>query len=760
MGSRPDSRQFVGSKYGNVKEPWVRMKVLAQNKHTTRFGVLAWLFTLCVSPLCAANLGEVPIPLSYNRQVKRGITGSTPFTMVKNGHPAFALFVSDKNDLILETAAEDFARYFQERWGVSPRVLSGRGTIDENLIVLASVRSRSQLPKPLRDAVADVKGLAAQGYMIRHVQLPNHHSALVCLGGTAIGARYVTVDLLRRMRMSGGKGTVYFDRLWDEPYSTWRVLYINDSAHQMNNYNPNLIYDVQTFRWSLPHWKRFIDQLAFFRFNVLQIWITPNMFSPEALTGGGAFTYFRNTMRAVGAYAKARGIALSLLNGINVSVEAGTRLDTLSLFKDLPVYTYLSPNKPSEKALSMRLWDYWTKAIPEVGIWSLFPGDPGGCMEQGCSPDTYVDLALEVSRIIKKNNPAAQVDFTTWHFFGWGPDFTYHEYDKNHRVDRGYEYLMSKLGEFPPDTTFGINLNDFTSAGAVPGLPNTGSTVKYIDAISKKHLVHTWTYFATEGEGWIDPHYRVPQIIKERDTEARFPISGGICFTMTPSLQLLNEFTCAEAYWNPKVSVASVMRDFTDGIFGTSQQSVIDIFPTFEIAPAVGYTFAREPNWHPNYAKIRASMGHANAVLESLNLPAEPRFDIFITPKEYQEELLYFCNLYSRLCVLGSKVAECRALVRRQPGFRPKPLHDITINDAESVLPKMKEAEKQRLQSLLDEIRGMNVPGMVAQYRSMHYQVFLDHPTEFTRLLPRLIYGFFSAFGGDFVPWGERRLWK
>jgi len=43
------------------------------------------------------------------------------------------------------------------------------------------------------------------------------------------------------------------------------------------------------------------------------------------------------------------------------------------------------------------------------------------------------------------------------------------------------------------------------------------------------------------------------------------------------------------------------------------------------------------------------------------------------------------------------------------------------------------------------------VPRMKSEYRAKHYQVFLDHPTEFTRLLPNLINGFFAAFGGDFV---------
>jgi len=49
------------------------------------------------------------------------------------------------------------------------------------------------------------------------------------------------------------------------------------------------------------------------------------MFSPEALNGGGAFDYFRDTMRHVGRYAQQRGITLDLINGVNVAFQAGSR---------------------------------------------------------------------------------------------------------------------------------------------------------------------------------------------------------------------------------------------------------------------------------------------------------------------------------------------------------------------------------------------------------------------------------------------------
>ena len=713
--------------------------------------MLAFL-ALLPPTLCCADSNQVNSPSVYYRKVDRYIEGNANFPLVAGGRSTFSILILNNSDPVLTTEAEDASRYFRERWGSAPPVVHEIDSGASNLLVLSDLNARPHLPKVLRDAVADVPALAEQAYVIRRVQLSPDRLALVCLGGSPIGTRYAVVDLLRRMKIQKDEAKVSFDSLRDEPYFTWRAVYINDSAHQMNNYNPNLIYDVETFRWSPAQWERFIDQLAFFRYNVLQIWITPNMFSPEALKGGEDFGYFRDTMRHVGRYALQRGIILDLIAGINVATQAGARLDTLQLFKELPVYTSLSPNKPGEKALSMRLWDYWSKAIPEVGIWTLFPGDPGGCMEQGCTPGTYVDLSLEVARIIKRNNPKAKVDFTTWHFFGWGPDFTYYDYNKNHRVDRGYEYLMSKLDQFPADTMFGIELNDFTSEPGIRGSGHgEGSTAKYITEISKKHLVHTWSYLVTEGEGWINHHYKVPQILAERDIDARFPISGGISYTMTPGFNLLNQFASSEAYWNPQQTVSSIMQAYTEGVFGTSEERLSKIFPLFQIAPMVGYTFAVAPNWKPNYSEILKNMDQSKSVLESLHVPEHPRFEIMPTPAGYVNELLYFCNLYKQLCALGSAVSQCRELVHAQPAHQSMKLQDIHINDAQAALSEMQEEPKGKLRELLDEIQKMDVPRMKSEYRAKHYQVFMDHPTEFTQLLPNLINGFFAAFGGDFV---------
>jgi hypothetical protein len=105
------------------------------------------------------------------------------------------------------------------------------------------------------------------------------------------------------------------------------------------------------------------------------------------------------------------------------------------------------------------LWNYWSKVLPEVKIWSLFPGDPGGCHEEGCGPEAYADLSLELSKIIRRNNPSAIIDFIAWQFFGWGPSWPTRTRNDSARIDRGFQYLMSKSADFPPDTIFGINVN-------------------------------------------------------------------------------------------------------------------------------------------------------------------------------------------------------------------------------------------------------------------------------------------------------------
>ena len=692
-------------------------------------------------------------PSEYDREVERWSRGQTESRLVVNGRPAFSIAVAGPTDVVLETAAADFARYFEERFSGAPEVHTGipnRGDV----VVLVTRDTAPQAARALGGAAPDMEGLGDQGFVIERIERPDGGYALLCVGGSSIGARYALVELIRRLEESGEDRVVRLDGVRDEPYSTWRAIYINDSSHQLNNYSPNLIYPVETYRWSDEKWERYIDQMAFFRYNVLIIWIVPNMFSPEVFNWGEEFAYFRDTMRRVAQYAKPRGIELSLLNGVNVGVKAGSRLDTIPtpVYADMPLYTYLNPKIHEEKELLLKMWDHWSKAIPEVGIWELFPGDPGGCHEVECGPETYVDLSLELAQIIRKNNPTAKIDFTPWQFFGWGYSWPLLFRKDMARVDRGYRYLMSKLDEFPPDSLFSPNLNDATSEAPVAGAGGMGgSTAKYIEQMARRFPVHTWTYFVTEGEGWINHHYRVPDILKQRDIEARYPIAGGLCYTMTPSLNILNQFACAESFWDPRVTEAQVMERYGEGIWGTSDEDFTRIFPYFHVAPTIGYTFHRGPEWKPDYAGIAERMRIAEAELRELDLRGPTRYVIQPSRQEYANELFYYTDLYQDVCALGEQVARARAIVHELPAWSARPEQEIGRADAQRALESLEGPRRDELKAILAQVTPERFERMKTAFEQKHYQIFKDYETEFTPLLPILVDGFFESFGLSFV---------
>jgi hypothetical protein len=705
------------------------------------------------SPIVAQSTAEITPPDHYFRSVERTMTGSSPFYLLREGRPQFSVLVSDPNDEILNTAAADLSSYMQKRWGTKPQTVTKAADAPGNLIVLSSFASLGRLPGAFQKAASGDRNLAEQAFAIERLALPRNRTALLCLGGSSIGARYATIEILRRMSYDRQQAEIRFDHLRDEPYSTWRAIYINDSAHQANNYDPNLVYPVETYRWPIDKWKRYIDQMAFFRYNGLQLWLVPQMFTPKALDGGGVYDYVRDTLRAIVDYARPRGIKVVLTGGINVSVDAGTLLDTLPIYKGMPVYRYLSPNKPEEKELMLKLWDHWSKALPGVAIWQPGSGDPGGCHEEGCGPETYVDLSIEVSKIIKKNSPNTVIDIFPWQFFGWGTTWPTQMRKDTARVDRGYRYLVSKLDEFPTDTIFSVNLNDFTSEPPVRDAGRGGNTIEYLDAIHRKgYVLHTWTYFVTEGEGWLIPHDKVAAIIKQRDIEARYPIAGGICYTMTPSLNILNQFACAEAYWDPQATEPQIMQRFAEGVFGTDDSRVKDIFPSFDVGPIVGYTFAKPADWKPDYAKLISEMRRNRTVLDSLNFSKPTRFDLIDGAAGYRNELLYYTNLFEQNSALGEAVAQARALVKQTPKYRDAPDDTITIAQADEVLNTEQGEPRTQLENALREVKTFDVEEMKARYTSAHYKIFIDYPTDFTALLPKLVNGFFDAFGADFVP--------
>ena len=91
-----------------------------------------------------AAVAEIVPPEQDFRHVERSVEGSSRFDLVRSGKPDFSLVVSDPNDKILSTAAQDLARYMKVRWGSEPQIVADTENSHGNLIVIASLRSASQ----------------------------------------------------------------------------------------------------------------------------------------------------------------------------------------------------------------------------------------------------------------------------------------------------------------------------------------------------------------------------------------------------------------------------------------------------------------------------------------------------------------------------------------------------------------------------------------------------------------------------------------
>src|ERR1700689_3610446 len=185
---------------------------------TMRFRYVSLILALTGLFLHAAFADVVP-PEQDFRHVERSVEGASRFDLIRSGKAEFSLVVSDPNDKILSTAAQDLARYMKSRWGSEPQIAAHAENGHGNVIVLASLKSVATLPSAFKTATAQDGDLGEQAFVIQRVVLSGNRVALLCLGGGSIGARYATIEILRRMSYDRREASVNLDRIRDEPYS-------------------------------------------------------------------------------------------------------------------------------------------------------------------------------------------------------------------------------------------------------------------------------------------------------------------------------------------------------------------------------------------------------------------------------------------------------------------------------------------------------------------------------------------------------------
>jgi hypothetical protein len=430
-----------------------------------------------------------------------------------------------------------------------------------------------------------------------------------------------------------------------------RIYYDNFASHLLNVHNPNMLYPELGLRWSDAEWCRLIDMVRAFGFNVFEFWLEPRLFCREGLEADYGRSFVKQ-INAVTAYARSQGMDVEMIAGL---ATVGSDWYTCC------------PNDPEEWSEVRRLWSAWSALLPDVSIVGIFPGDPGACARNGCTAETFIDRSLEVSDLVLRGLPTAEIELHTWGppFFGWGiiegkPEDkgrfdatlqgTAWRFDAS-RAEKSMRHLLRRLPDFPESTSVAVNMG-FNPDGEPDGASDARPWAR---EIAKSNRIQTWDFSLTEGENFIVPHYRLHRLYEKRRLEREAaPYSGGICFTMTPLLSQLSAFAAARSFVTPDADPDDVARSFLQGILGTQGREVAAALPLFEVVRDWGGHEKVDLDLAGYHKKMRELVD----LISSLRAKASGTFHP--EPESYRKELLFYARLFRDLSSPSPEYDELR----------------------------------------------------------------------------------------------------
>ena len=544
-----------------------------------------------------------------------------------------------------------------------------------------------------------------QGFFLRQISHQGK-TAMICWSPSPLGCRYGLLELLRSLHTVEKTLVTDIVHLLDAPEFPIRIYYMNFSEHLQNAYNPNTFFESEINRWTKADWEGLIDMISAARYNMFEFWLVPTIAADNDADRNDAMRKnFIETINDVIVYARRRGVSVHPLMTVNVFERT---------------WHYHCPNDPKEKEIILSAWDFWTKAFKGYGSFGIFPGDCGGCFRNGCTKETYVDLALELSGIIHKNNPEAVIEIGTWGepMAGWEvPQFT----GSPEMAKRAMEYLLKKLPEFPKGTFVHINTGFSPDSN-----PNTfgGDGRPYARRAAESVPVLTWDYYLTEGEGTVFPHCRLRQILQRRKTEVETECySGGICYTMSPKIQCLNAFCVAESWWNTSRNAEEILHDFGRLYFGEGNEEIGLLLEEFEVINDLGsYTpFSYSPE------RLFEKMNRLETLLQKVDIKHQPRLPIVAPWDEYVRSIAFFTALFRDLADIAISLETLKDAYNNTPFGKKSPANAVSVAMGEDILLASKAFEgRDALQLAIGKLRTIDVPGLKKEYWDTVYGIY-DH---------------------------------
>lgn len=189
------------------------------------------------------------------------------------------------------------------------------------------------------------------------------------------------------------------------------------------------------FYWDIENWKDYIDHLCACKIDMMEF-CTQASFIRIPSTD---FEYNRiKIMKEVIRYAHSKGVKVWLILSANVlsSVPDG----------QLPVdqrksksFSEPCPQEPENLEKLYKVTTYFIEQYDEVDGYEIFAGDWGGCGCGKCDYKTYLWLAGEYYKIIRKYNKDALVCLNMWSVSSWS------DYDRSNFIWQDIFDLETKV---------------------------------------------------------------------------------------------------------------------------------------------------------------------------------------------------------------------------------------------------------------------------------------------------------------------------
>ncbi|MHB9132642.1 MAG: hypothetical protein ACYDBB_16355 [Armatimonadota bacterium] len=433
------------------------------------------------------------------------------------------------------------------------------------------------------------------------------------------------------------------------PTFSHRSCYVNFAEHLQNAWNPNMFFPGAPNIWTHEEWGRFLTYIKACGFSCFEYWVPPTLFDRPALDGDGIYANFADTLRMITEEAHARGVQTKYIAAVN----------TIG-----PEWYFACPNATADKALILNLWRHWARELKGTDIVGIFPGDPGGCNRNGCTHETFVELALELTEVILQENPGARIELGTWGtpFSGWGSDlWTMDGWDgswksifetghatpeepmhiwngRPERAARAMEYLISRLPAFPEDMLVAINLGFDPDATATMG----GDARPWARKVAKLRAITSWDYSVAEGELITYPHWRLPRMAdRRREERSAAPYAGGMSYTMSPKLNLHTLYAAGQLFLDPDADPDHLSREFCTQVFGEEHAVLGELFEAFEVVNGWGSYPRRKWSRGVLRDKYREIIERLEAAdVSKCTLP------LFPDPETYRQDILWFARQF------------------------------------------------------------------------------------------------------------------